>query len=109
MFSLVDLVLLRDRNLERSEVEKILTITTEVIKEKLLEGTSVLWVGLCTFTFKKKATTKKAAKEWQEFPYLAEGEKVRCVPDVSVDGLTAKGGVIKIKKEIKDDTKTNAV
>jgi hypothetical protein len=108
MFSLVDLILLRDNSLDRTEVEKILTLATEIIKERLLEGSSVLWVGLCTFTYKKKATTKKAAKEWQEFPYLAEGDKVRIVADSSIDGLTAKGGVAKLKKEKKDDTETKA-
>ena len=108
MYSLVDLVLLKDRSLRREEVQKILTLTTETIKEKLHEGATISWVDLCTFTWKKKATTKKQAAQWKEFPYLAEGEKVRVIPDDSIDGLNAKGGVAKLKRELPDEPNTKA-
>lgn len=104
MYSLVDLVLLKDRSLKRSDVEKILTLATETIKEKLQEGATVAWVGLCTFTWKQKATTKKQATRWKEFPYEAEGKKVRVLPDDSIDGLSAKGGVAKLKRELPDES-----
>lgn len=103
MYSLVDLVLLKDRSLKREEVQRILTLTTETIKEKLEEGATISWVDLCTFTWKKKATTKKQAAQWKEFPYLAEGDKVRVVPADNADGLVAKGGVAKLKRELPDE------
>lgn len=109
MYSLPDLILMKDRSLKRDEVEKILTLATETIKEKLTDGASICWIGLCTFTWKKKATTKKQAQQWKEFPYLAEGEKVRVVPDDSIDGLSAKGGVAKMKRSLdENDTKQTA-
>jgi nucleoid DNA-binding protein len=103
MYSLVDLVLLKDRSLKREEVQKILTLTTETIKEKLNEGATISWIDLCTFTWKKKAATKKQAAQWKEFPYLAEGEKLRVIPDDSADGLVVKGGVAKLKRELPDE------
>ncbi len=96
MYSLVDLILLKDRSIKRSDADKVLTLATEVIKEKIQAGSSVLWAGLCTFTWKKKATTKKQAARWKEFPYEADGEKVRCIPEE--DGIEAKGPLLRTKK-----------
>lgn len=100
IYNLTDLVLIKDSSLKREDVQKTLSIVTDAIKENLFEGRVVHWDGLCTFTWKKKATTKKAAKEWTEYPYLAEGEKVRVVPEDGVE-MNAKGGVAKAKREVK--------
>ena len=99
MNSLVDLVLIKDRSVRRSDVEKILSLTTEVIKEHVKNGDAIYWAGLCTFTWKKKADTKKEAKEWAEFPYLANGDKPRCLPDKDMNGLSAKEGIMTYRKE----------
>ena len=98
MYSLVDLVLLRDRTLKRADVEKILTLTGETIKDKVQEGATVAWVGLCTFTYKKAPKTKKEAKAFEENPELAEGDKLRVIPDESIEKLQVKGEVTKLKK-----------
>ena len=101
MHDLVDLILLKDRSLERETVRKILSMTGETIKENLLEGKSVVWVDLCKFTWKQKAKTKKAAQEWTEFPYMAEGTKVRVIPDnIELEGLKASEGVTKMKRDL---------
>lgn len=98
MFNIVDLVQLKTgRN--REDIEDILSSATQVTKEQLLEGNDVYWVGLCKFSWKKKATTKKAAKEWTEFPYLAEGDKMRCIPIEEIEGIKAKDGVMRISKK----------
>lgn len=96
MFSLVDLVLLKDRSLKRADVEKILTLTGDTIKEKVQEGATVSWVGLCTFTYKKKATSKKQEKEWEANPALAEGDKVRTISEL--EGMNVKGHITRYKK-----------
>lgn len=103
MYSLVDLVLMRDRTLKRDEVQNILTITTDVIRENLQEGKDVLWVDLCTFTWKNKAKTKKEAALFAENPQLAKGEKIRIEPAEGMDGLDAGGGVIKESKRKKKE------
>jgi nucleoid DNA-binding protein len=103
MYSLVDLVLMRDRTLKRDEVQNILTITTDVIRENLQEGKDVLWVDLCTFTWKNKAKTKKEAALFAENPQLAKGEKIRIEPAEGMDGLDASGGVIKESKRKKKE------
>lgn len=100
MYSLVDLILLKDRSISRSDADKILSLATEIIKEKIVEGSSVLWGGLCTFTWKKKAATKKQAARWKEYPYEADGEKVRCVPEEGLDELEAKGQLMRTKKVV---------
>lgn len=98
MYSLVDLVLMRDRTLKRDEVQNILSLTTEVIRENLQEGKDVLWVDLCTFTWKVKAKTKKEAELYKNNPELAKGEKIRIEPAEGLDSLDASGGIIKESK-----------
>lgn len=99
MFNLIDIVQLKTKR-KREDVEEILTAAIDATKESIQEGNDVYWVGLCRFTFKKKAKTKKEAKLWTESPYLAESEKLRCVPVAEIEGLAAKGKVLKIKKEL---------
>ena len=101
MYSLVDLVLMKDRTLKRDEVQNILTVATEVVRETLLEGKDVLWVDLCTFTWKQKAKTKKEAALFAANPELAKGEKIRIEPVEDMDGLDASGGIIKESKKKK--------
>ena len=101
MYNLIDIVQLKTKK-KREEVEEILTAAIESTKEYLQEGNDVYWVGLCRFTWKEKAKTKKQAKEWTEYPYLATGDKVRCVAEEETDGLTAKGKVLKLEK-VKDE------
>jgi hypothetical protein len=103
MYSLVDLILMRDRTLKRDEVQNILTITTEVIKENLLEGKDVLWVDLCTFTWKQKAKTKKEAALFAENPELAKGERIRIEPEEGMENLDVSGGIIKESKRKKKE------
>ena len=103
MYSLVDLILMRDRTLKRDEVQNILTITTDVIKENLLEGKDVLWVDLCTFTWKQKAKTKKEAALFAENPELARGDKIRIEPAEGMDNLDVSGGIIKESKRKKKE------
>lgn len=98
MFNLIDIVQLKTGK-EREEIEEVLTAAVNGTKEYLQEGNDVYWVGLCRFTWKQKAKTKKQAKEWTEHPYLAEGEKLRCVPIEELDGLSAKGKVLKLLKD----------
>jgi nucleoid DNA-binding protein len=98
MYSLVDLILLRDRSLKRDEVQNILSIATDVIRDNLQEGRDVLWVDLCTFTWKIKAKTKKEAALFEANPELSIGNKIRIVPVDSLDGLDASGGIIKESK-----------
>ena len=66
-------------------------------KEYVEEGYDVYWFGLCRFSWKKRAKTKKEATKWTEFPYMAEGPKLRFVPEDNLD-IDAKGEVLKIKK-----------
>lgn len=103
MYSLVDLILMRDRTLKRDEVQNILTITTDVIKENLLEGKDVLWVDLCTFTWKQKAKTKKEAALFAENPELARGDRIRIEPAEGMDSLDVSGGIIKESKRKKKE------
>jgi len=103
MYSLVDLVLMRDRTLKRDEVQNILTITTDVIRETLQRGEDVLWVDLCTFTWKVKAKTKKEAALFAENPELAKGDKIRIEPAEGLDNLDASGGIIKESKRKKKE------
>lgn len=98
MYNLVDIVQLKTGK-PREEVEEILTAAIDSTKEYVQQGDDVYWIGLCRFTWKEKAKTKKAAKEWTEHPYLAEGDKLRCVPIEEIEGLKARGKVLKIKKE----------
>lgn len=103
MYSLVDLILMKDRTLKRDEVQNILTVTTDVIRENLQEGKDVLWVDLCTFTWKQKAKTKKEAILFAENPELAKGDKIRIEPANGLDGLDAAGGIIKESKRKKKE------
>jgi nucleoid DNA-binding protein len=103
MYSLVDLILMKDRTLKRDEVQSILTIATDVIRENLQEGRDVLWVDLCTFTWKVKAKTKKEAALFAENPELAKGEKIRIEPAEGMEGLDASGGIIKESKRKKKE------
>jgi nucleoid DNA-binding protein len=98
MFNLIDLVQLKTKK-KREDIEEILTAAIDSTKESVQEGNDVYWVGLCKFTWKQKAKTKKQAKEWTEYPYLAEGDKLRCVPLEELDGLNAKGKIFKIQKD----------
>lgn len=98
MYSLVDLVLMKDRTLKRDDVQNILTLTTDVIRESLQKGDDVLWVDLCTFTWKVKAKTKKEAALYAENPSLAIGEKIRIEPVSGMEGLDVSGGIIKESK-----------
>ena len=97
MYNLTDIVQLKTEK-NREDIEEILTAAIEGTKEYLLNGSDVFWVGLCKFTWKQKAKTKKQAKEWTEYPYLAEGDKMRCVPIDELDGMKAKGAFLKEKK-----------
>lgn len=102
MYSLVDLILMADRSLKRDEVQNILSITTDVIRSNLQEGKDVLWVDLCTFTWKKKAKTKKEAAAFEANPSLAVDDKIRISPAEGLDELDASGGIIKeSKKKVK--------
>jgi nucleoid DNA-binding protein len=103
MYSLVDLILMRDRTLKRDEVQNILTVTTDVIKENLAEGKDVLWVDLCTFTWKQKAKTKKEAALFAENPELAKGDRIRIEPAENMDNLDVSGGLIKESKRKKKE------
>jgi len=78
MYNLVDIVHLKTGK-HREDITDILTSAMEVTKEYMNEGHDVLWANFCLFTQKKKAKTKKEAKEWTEFPYLALGDKARCI------------------------------
>ena len=98
MYSLVDLILLRDRSLKRDEVQSILSIATDVIRDNLQEGRDVLWVDLCTFTWKIKAKTKKEALAIEANPALGIGDKIRIQPVEGLEGLDASGGIIKESK-----------
>jgi len=98
MYNLVDLVQLKTKK-DRKEIEEILTAAIDITSEEVQKGNDVYWIGLCRFTWKQKAKTKKAAKEWTEHPYLAEGEKLRCVPVEGLEGLNAKGIVMKTEKD----------
>lgn len=98
MYNLVDLVQLKLKNKKREEIEEILSAAISVTKESLSTGTDVYWMGLCKFTYKQKAKTKKQQKEFDENPALAEGDKVRLEPLEGLDNLDAKGSVMKITK-----------
>lgn len=91
MLNLVDLISVKAPELKREDIEKILSMASTTIVGALDEGKIVGWSGLGTFTWKKKATSKKKADEWKEFPYLAEGNKVRFVPDN--EGIKISGGI----------------
>lgn len=97
MYNLIDLVQLKTKK-KREDIEEILTAAIEETKRNLQEGNDVWWVGLCKFTWKQKAKTKKEAKEWTEYPYMALG-KLRCIEDESIDGLQAKEGIMRMEKE----------
>lgn len=104
MFNLLDIVQLKTGK-SREDVEEILTAAIEGTKESLQDGNDVYWVNLCRFTWKQKAKTKKAAKEWTEHPYLAEGEKIRCVPTTDLE-VSALGVVTRMKKEQESEQAT---
>lgn len=98
MYNLVDLILIKNPEYKRDDIETILSQATHIIHENLQEGKGVQWVGLGTFTWKKKAPTKKKAAEWKEYPYLAEGEKARFVPED--DQIKMNGEVTRMKREL---------
>lgn len=102
MFNLLDLVQLQlnknNQKIDRQTVEAVLSTAIEVTKNTTAEGNDVFWIGLCRFTWKKKATTKKAAAHWKEFPYEADGDKLRMVPVPELEQLDAKGLVFKTEK-----------
>ena len=102
MFNLVDLVQMKTK-IKREQVEEILAAAIEATTENLKEGNDVYWIGLGRFTYKQKAKTKAQAKEWTEYPYMAEGDKVRFVPEAHADGTSVKGSVLKIHKETSDE------
>ena len=104
MFNLVDLVQIKTDK-PREDIEEILTAAITETKEQIRQGNDVYWIGLCKFTWKQKAKTKKQAKEWTEHPYLAEGEKLRCLPLEEVQSLVAKGELMKTKKEKEEEVK----
>lgn len=102
MYNLLDLVQLdlnkKKKKIDRETIETVLSSAISVTKDTASQGNDVFWVGLCRFTWKKKATTKKAAAHWKEFPYEADGEKLRCVPVEELDQLDAKGLIFKTEK-----------
>jgi hypothetical protein len=102
MYNLLDLVQLdlnkKKEKIDRETIEKILSSAISVTRETAAQGNDVYWVGLCRFTWKKKATTKKAAAHWKEFPYEAEGDKLRFVPVAELQDLDAKGQIFKTEK-----------
>lgn len=102
MYNLLDLVQLQlnknKQKVDRQTIETILSTAIEVTKKTAEEGNDVFWVGLCKFTWKKKATTKKAAAHWKEFPYEADGDKLRIVPLAELKELDAKGLIFKTEK-----------
>lgn len=100
MESLVDLILIKDRTLKRNDVQTILSVMTNVIKENLEAGKDVLWVDLCTFTYKRKPKTQKEAKEFLVNPELARDSQVRMIPADGLEGLSASGGIVKRKKKV---------
>ena len=101
IYDLVDIILLKHPHLKRETVQEILTTTTDVIVENVKDNKCVKWTGLCTFTWKKKAKTKKEAADWAEFPYKALGDKLRIVADPKADFGDKD---VTIKSTIKDLT-----
>lgn len=101
IYNSIDLILLKDPSLNRKEVEKYFSIFVNTIVSEVKSGKSVVIPGMCTFTWKQKAKTKTAAKEWTEFPYLAEGNKVRLIDPISDEEneLSGKGTLLSLKKE----------
>ena len=103
MLNLLDIIQLKlnkqKKKIDREIIEEVMTAAIEGTKEYLAEGNDVYWVGLCKFTWKEKAKTKKQAKEWTEYPYLAEGDKLRCLPLDELEGLAAKGQLFKMEKK----------
>ena len=95
MFNIIDLVQMKTKR-KREDVEEILSAAIAATTENLTKGNDVYWIGLCKFTYKQKAKTLKQAKEWTEFPYLAEGSVVRAVPEI--ENVEIKGSVTKIEK-----------
>lgn len=98
MYNLIDLIQLKHNDLKRDDIENILTSATKIILETLEAGKGVQWVGLGMFTWKQKAKTKKAAQQWTEYPYMAEGKKTRFVPEQNEINLS--GPVTKMKREL---------
>jgi nucleoid DNA-binding protein len=97
MYNLIDIVQLKTGE-KRETVEKILNSLSVHMIEYLKEGHDIYWVGLCKLTWKQKAKTKKQAKEWTEYPYLAEGDKLRCLPLPGLEELDIKGPIMKVSK-----------
>ena len=96
MFNLIDLIQIKTSR-PREEVENILTSLTTVLTEYLEKGSTIYWPGLCRLTFKKKAATKKQASLWKEYPYLAEGDKLRVIPENNLVDIKVTGPIAKIK------------
>lgn len=107
VYNAVDSILLRDPTLNRSDVERYFSLFVNTIIEEVKVGKSVVIPGLCTFTWKLKAKTKKDAKLWTEHPYMAEGDKVRLVDNAnSEDGeIKGKGALTRLKKEKNENSK----
>ena len=106
MYNLLDLVQLnlnkKSKKIDRETVEAVLSSAIEVTTETASKGSDVFWIGLGRFTWKKKATTKKAAAHWKEFPYEAEGDKLRFVPIDNLEQLDIKGKILKTEKVVNE-------
>ena len=84
IYNLTDMILLKNPHIKRETVNEVLTAVNNTIIETVKENKSIVWSGLCTFTWKKKAKTKKEAQEWCEFPYKADGDKLRILPNNNI-------------------------
>jgi nucleoid DNA-binding protein len=102
MLNLLDIVQLKlnkdKKKIDRETIEEVLSAAIEETKNYAKQGHDIYWIGLCKFTWKQKAKTKKEAKEWTEHPYLAEGEKLRFLPLNELDEMEAKGQIFKSER-----------
>lgn len=109
MLNLLDIIQLKlhksKKKISREVIEEVLSAAINGTKEYTKEGHDVYWIGLCKFTWKQKAKTKKEAKEWTEHPYLAEGNKLRCLPLPELEDLAAKGQIFKEEREQNEQIK----
>jgi hypothetical protein len=110
MLNLLDIVQLKlnkeRKKIDREIIEDVLSAAIEGTKEYALEGHDIYWIGLCKFTWKQKAKTKKEAKEWTESPYLAVGDKLRFLPLAELEDMNAKGQIFKIEKNKDEQIKS---
>ena len=104
VYNAIDLVLLKDPTLDRDEVKRYFSLFVNTIVDEVKAERSVVIPGLCTFTWKQKAKTKKDAKLWTEHPYMAEGDKVRLVDAANDEEIEikGKGALTRLKKEKKE-------